>query len=133
MPTINLHSKAIRTERFSVFKNVLFLVALLMPMQLWSTELIMIEQDGCHYCMVFDKEILPDYAESVEGKAAPLRRVNLANNWPEDLSNIKRDRLTPTFVLVKDNKEYGRLRGYPGNKNFWKLLKEMLAKLPETN
>lgn len=93
----------------------------------------MIEQDGCHYCMVFDKEILPDYAESVEGKAAPLRRVNLANNWPEDLSNIKRDRLTPTFVLVKDNKEYGRLRGYPGNKNFWKLLKEMLAKLPETN
>ncbi len=91
----------------------------------------MIEQDRCHFCMVFNKEILPSYVESDEGKLAPLRRLNLKNDWPLDLSNIPKDRLTPTFVLFEDNVEYGRLRGYPGKERFWILLREMLSNLPK--
>ena len=111
----------------------LLLVSMLFSSSVWSAELIMIEQDGCHYCMVFDKEILPEYSASSSGQLALLRRVNLANPWPADLSNIKPDRLTPTFVLVHENQEFGRLRGYPGEENFWELLLEMLAKLPKEN
>lgn len=96
-----------------------------------AAELVMIEQDGCHYCMIFNREIDPHYAGSVAGKRAPLRRVNLKHAWPTDLSNIAADYLTPTFVLVENNVEYGRLRGYPGKKQFWYLLNEMLDKLPK--
>jgi len=59
------------------------------------------------------------------GKKAPLRRVDLHGKWPEDLSNIQIERFTPTFILVHDNQELGRLRGYPGDEHIWFLLEQM--------
>jgi hypothetical protein len=38
--------------------------------------------------------------------------------------------LTPTFVLVHEGEEVGRLRGYPGDEFFWGLLGGMLERLP---
>ena len=43
---------------------------------------------------------------------------------------IFRERLTPTFVLVHEGEEVGRLRGYPGDQFFWGLLGGMLERLP---
>ena len=33
---------------------------------------------------------------------------------------------TPTFILVKDGQEMGRIEGYPGQDFFWGLLEMML-------
>jgi len=94
-----------------------------------AVELLMIEQAGCVYCEKFNDEIAQAYPKTDEGKLAPLRRVDLHDKWPEDLSQIRIERFTPTFVLVQDGKEVDRLRGYPGDEYFWFLLGEMLAKL----
>lgn len=89
----------------------------------------MIEQDGCVYCEKFNREIAIAYPKTKEGKRAPLRRVNLDEKWPNDLSKIETQQFTPTFILIENNKEYARLKGYPGDEYFWFLLNEMLAKL----
>ena len=58
-----------------------------------------------------------------------MRRVDITEPWPEDLAGIRKERFTPTFVLVDDGKEIGRLRGYVGDEFFWYRLGELLAGL----
>jgi len=89
-----------------------------------ALELIMVEQKICPYCEHFHRDV--DYNNTVIGKQLPLRPVQLSDPWPEDLSAVQYDLLTPTFILVEDGKELGRLRGYPGKDEFWFLLKMLL-------
>lgn len=95
-----------------------------------STELIMLEEHGCVYCEKFNQEIGPVYEKTDEGKRAPLRRIFLHDTWPLDLAAVRPDTVTPTFILVSDKKEVGRLRGYRGDEFFWFLLGKMLNQLP---
>lgn len=97
-----------------------------------AAELLMLERPGCPWCKRFDAEIAPAYAKTDEGRRAPLRRIDVTRPWPADLAAIARERLTPTFVLVAEGVEVGRLRGYPGDEFFWVLLADMLANLPQT-
>ena len=95
-----------------------------------AVELIMLESPGCAWCQRWNREIAPIYPLTEEGKRAPLRRVDVTQPWPEDLDAVSRDRFTPTFIVVDNGSEVGRLRGYPGDDFFWPLLAEILAKLP---
>ena len=90
-----------------------------------GAELVMVEQHGCHYCETWDAEIGPIYDKTAEGRAAPLRRVDLHQKLPSDLSFKTRAVFTPTFVLVVDGTEVARLEGYSGEDFFWFLLAEM--------
>lgn len=98
-----------------------------------AAELVMFEQKGCAWCARFNEEIAPAYAHSEEGKIAPLRRIDIHASFPPDLREINVERFTPTFVLVEEGKEFGRLRGYPGDEFFWFLINEMIADLPEAS
>ena len=89
----------------------------------------MLEQPGCAWCSRWNREIAPAYPKTAQGRLAPLRRVDITKPWPEDLGGISIERLTPTFILIEDGKEVGRMRGYVGEEFFWVLLDEMLAKL----
>lgn len=93
----------------------------------------MLSQPGCAWCLRFEKEIAPAYGKTSEGTRAPLRRVDISGDWPADLPDLRTDRFTPTFVLVEDGKEIGRMRGYAGDEFFWFLLDEMLARLPKSD
>lgn len=95
-----------------------------------AAELLLLEQPGCSWCARWNKEIAPAYPKTVEGRRAPLRRIDITQPWPADLAGIRIERLTPTFILVHDGKEVARLRGYPGDNFFWPMLGEMLERLP---
>ena len=94
-----------------------------------SAELLMLEQEGCAYCEKFNREIAPIYPKTAEGKSAPLRRIDINEEWPEDLAEIKPATVTPTFILIENNRESGRLYGYNGDEYFWFLLGELLENL----
>jgi hypothetical protein len=94
-----------------------------------AAELLMFEQKGCVWCQRFDREIAPAYDKTTEGKRAPLRRVDIAKPMPSDLSFIQRERYTPVFVLIDSGREFGRIRGYPGDTFFFGLLANMIEKL----
>lgn len=86
----------------------------------------MFEQPGCIYCARWNEEIAPQYPLTDEGKAAPLHRLQLRDPLPEDLSLVSPPVFTPTFVLVEDGAETGRIEGYPGSDFFWPLLEELI-------
>jgi hypothetical protein len=87
-----------------------------------AAELVMFWHAGCSYCARFDREIGPIYGRTDEGKAAPLRRVDIQGPIPPGLGSIAIERVTPVFVLVEQGREIGRIRGYPGEDHFWGLL-----------
>ena len=94
-----------------------------------AAELVMFEQAGCVWCETFDREIAPVYGKTDEGRRAPLRRVDSAGPVPQDLAFIDVEKLTPLFVLVDRGREIGRIRGYPGEDNFWGLLGALIKKI----
>jgi hypothetical protein len=94
-----------------------------------AAELVMFEQKGCVWCQRFDRDIAPAYDKAEEGKRAPLRRVDIASPVPPDLAFIKRERFTPVFVLIDQGREFGRIRGYPGDIFFWGLLANLIERL----
>ena len=120
------------TEYFKkIAAETLLLAVLLSLMPLAaaaSTQLIMVEQDDCPYCEKFHHEIRPAYPKTDEGRTAPLRIVMLHDEWPAEFSTINKATVTPTFILIEDNREIDRIVGYPGDEYFWFLLGEMLDK-----
>jgi thioredoxin-related protein len=95
-----------------------------------AAELLMLEQPGCPWCARFDDEIAPAWPRTEEGRRAPLRRVDITEPWPDDLTDIRMERFTPTFILVDRGEEIGRLRGYVGDEFFWYQVGELIGKLP---
>ena len=104
-----------------------FLVFVPVP-ALAETHLLMAEETGCAWCARWDREIAHIYPKTAEGKTAPLRRFNLHGAEPQDVTFAQPIRFTPTFILVRDGAEVGRIEGYPGEDFFWPLLTRMFVR-----
>ena len=100
-------------------------LALSRPAQ--ATELVMVEQQGCAYCIAWKKEIGPIYPKTDEGAFAPLRMIDIDDGVPADLTFARKVMYTPTFILIDNNTEVARIEGYPGEDFFWGLLNMMLT------
>lgn len=96
-----------------------------------AAELVMFESPGCPWCLMWHREIGPIYPKTPESKIAPLRKIMLSKETRLDISLSAPVVATPTFVLVENGKEIGRLTGYKDEASFWGLLGVLLQKLPE--
>ncbi|MEO1550860.1 MAG: hypothetical protein AAFR93_10575 [Pseudomonadota bacterium] len=96
-----------------------------------QTYLLMAEEKGCYWCARWNTEIAAIYPKTAEGRTAPLQRYDVHSDTP-DVAFERRVSFTPTFLLVKDGQEVGRIEGYPGEEFFWGLLTMMLneARIP---
>ena len=99
---------------------------------LMAAELIMVEQQGCYYCLEWKDQLGHIYPKTPEGKYAPLKTIDITE--VDELKGLKRDVIfTPTFVLMENEKELGRLEGYSSEDFFWELLEVILEKETEYN
>jgi hypothetical protein len=94
-----------------------------------AAELVMFRRDGCSWCAKWDREIGPIYPKTEFNLRAPLRQVNLDRDRDPPIVHAP-IRYTPTFVLVEDGKEAGRIEGYPGDEFFWVRLENLLKQSP---
>lgn len=92
--------------------------------------LLMFQQEGCPWCARWNAEIAPAYPKTTEGQTAPLERLDIHAPLPAGLVLKRRPQVTPTFVLVEDGREVGRIEGYPGEDFFWGLLDQLLQQAP---
>lgn len=72
-----------------------------------AAELVMFEAQGCSWCEVWDAEIGAVYHKTEEGRAAPLRRVDIDEPRPPGLEALRGVVYTPTFVLLDAGREVG--------------------------
>lgn len=96
-----------------------------------DAELVMVEESFCEWCALWNEEIGVVYHKTAEGRRAPLRRVDMHSGALKELNLTMRARYTPTFILMADGAEVGRIEGYPGEDFFWPMLDLLLKKLPE--
>jgi hypothetical protein len=94
-----------------------------------AAELVMFRRDGCPWCAMWDREIGPIYSKTEVGRRAPLRMLDL-DRGTGGIRARSPIHYTPTFVLVENGEEVGRIEGYPGNDFFFGLLQNLVQRLP---
>lgn len=110
------------------FTPLLALLVVLAPVPATAeVRLLMAEEPGCVWCARWNTQIAPIYPKTGEGAAAPLRRINIKQPLPDDITLRRRINFTPTFILLVDGIETTRIEGYPGEDFFWGLLGRMLT------
>jgi hypothetical protein len=87
--------------------------------------LVMVDDAGCVYCRRWDEDIGYVYGRTPPGRMAPLERRRMRH---PDLVPYEPLAYTPTFVLVEDGSEIGRIVGYGGADFFWGELERLIAK-----
>ena len=110
---------------------LLLIVAAALAGPAGAAELVMFEERGCSWCARFHAEIGPIYAKTEEARKAPLRRVDLGGGLPAEFVHLRPVSFTPTFVLLENGREIGRIQGYPGAMHFWGLLGMLLERLAD--
>lgn len=88
--------------------------------------MLMIERDGCLYCAAWEAEIGPGYAQSPTGRIAPILSVDLDGPYPDGLALARRPVMTPTFILLRDGIELGRIEGYAGKDRFYPMIGQIM-------
>src|SRR3954468_15818090 len=83
-----------------------------------AAELLMYRRAGCPWCQAWDEAIGPAYPKSDLGRLLPLRTVELDRDEPPAIALARPVLFTPTFVLVDEGREIGRIEGYPGQDFF---------------
>ncbi len=93
-------------------------------------ELIMVEQQGCHYCERWKEEIGPIYRKTDVGMFAPVRIVDITkvDGTPEIEAAVV---FTPTFIITDGDQEITRMEGYMSEDFFWGVLEMILERETE--
>jgi thioredoxin-related protein len=92
-----------------------------------ALELLFVERSGCPYCALFKREALQAYIASELNLSAPLRRASLDDGQPTGASLDEPVRFTPTFVLLRDGREVGRVVGYTDNALFFGAVERLIS------
>lgn len=112
---------------FGLIAAVIALLCAIAPAH--AAELIYVHSPSCSYCRAWEAAVGKAYPNSEESRVAPLRAIDLSEVGRSGLTFAKPVRYTPTFILVDNGREVGRIEGYPGPDFFWGLLDRLLEKL----
>ncbi|MES2031601.1 MAG: thioredoxin fold domain-containing protein [Pseudomonadota bacterium] len=108
---------------------LLVMAAALSPRIAEASELLMFERDGCVWCARWNREIGPVYDKTDEARLLPLRRVDMDRDKSPGVVLASPVRFTPTFLIVDNGREIGRITGYMNDESFWGLLGKYAARL----
>lgn len=94
------------------------------PLPAGTLELIVVEAEGCIYCGLFRRDVLPSYEASEQGRTMPVRFVDVNDIDAEHL-NSPVD-VVPTFIVARSQHEVGRISGYLGREDFFHSIDYLL-------
>jgi thioredoxin-related protein len=86
----------------------------------------MFRRAGCAWSTAWDREIGPIYGKTEIGGRVPVRFIELEHVNETKFTLESPVRFTPTFVLVDEDREIGRIEGYAGEDFFWGMLERLL-------
>ena len=110
----------------SVLKIATLAISTFAATSAWAAELVMIERPGCPWCARWDRDVAPIYPKTSEASIAPLRRLDIDAVGGSGITVARPVHFTPTFLLVDDGREIGRITGYINDDMFWGLLDKII-------
>ena len=90
-------------------------------------QLVMITSSHCPWCEAFEDDVGKGYDLTEEALVYPLRRHDFYKAMPDDLAHLTPATMTPTFIVMHNGVEVGRIIGYPGAELFWWRISEFTA------
>jgi hypothetical protein len=118
-----------KLQNLSLSAVVAITTSLVWPVAVQTAEPVMFERDGCAWCQRWDREIGPVYDKTAEASVLPLRRVNTDSQAAGGITLASPVRYTPTFVVVDNGREVGRITGYINDGAFWGLLSALTTRI----
>lgn len=94
-------------------------------------QLLMFESADSSWCRQWHAEVGDAYEKTEEGRKLPLRTMDIHDNPPAVIQLHDPVRYTPTFVVVNEDREVGRITGYPGEAHFWGLLDALIERIED--
>ena len=88
--------------------------------------LVMFTSKDCPVCQAWEREIGSIYKKSHYQVALPLTRVNFSTGKSDRMSLQEPISGTPTFVILENWEEVGRILGFNGREIFWWNLSSFL-------
>ena len=113
----------------SLWLIVAALLAIQAPSLAGAAELVYFHSETCSVCEQWDEDVGSLYDKTIEAKSLDLRRLSIHDDLPADLSFIKGVIYTPTFVVVEDGREVGRMVGYITDYFFWERVGKLIKRL----
>ena len=110
--------------KFKLFLIVIFLLSF--KSSFADNKLLMITDDYCVYCQIWEKEIGKIYPKTDISKIFPLERIELDLYLTNNDSDDYETKGTPTFIFFKEKEEIGRIIGYSSAEMFWWQVDEIL-------
>jgi thioredoxin-related protein len=104
---------------------------------LWTTaepkpnlEMVVLEVSGCIYCNVFRRQLLPTYKASKKAKKIPIRFVDVNDPAVAEIGLTQPVGIVPTFVILENNQEIGRIPGYMSRRDFFRAIDYIVSGRP---
>ncbi|MBL8564234.1 MAG: hypothetical protein JNM89_00785 [Hyphomicrobiaceae bacterium] len=94
-----------------------------------SVQLVVFESEGCVYCNLFRRHVLPAYSASPRSREVPLRFLDLNAPDADDVALDAPVDLLPTAVLLLNNREVGRIPGYVAPESFFHAVNHLMSRL----
>lgn len=90
-------------------------------------ELIVVEAQGCIYCHIFRRDVLPAYERSKRAEQVPIHFVDINELEARPLELKGTIGLIPTVLLMRGKAEVGRIAGYTGPENFFHAIRRLIV------
>ncbi|MFC1672853.1 thioredoxin fold domain-containing protein [Pseudomonadota bacterium] len=94
-----------------------------------AAELVYFHSEACPVCDRWNEEVGTIYPKTEESQRLPLRKQSVHDDVPKDLAFVNAVGFTPTFVVIEDGHEVGRITGYVNDMFFWQHIEEMIVKV----
>jgi thioredoxin-related protein len=95
-----------------------------------GAELIVFSSPECGWCEAWEREVGAIFPRTEEARRLRLSHVDINDPLPSRLQDLDTIKYTPTFVVLDQGREVGRIAGYNGEDFFWWELQEIMKRLP---
>ena len=116
----------IKSAKYMIFSLLVFGQPLGAAAQGAETYLVMVHEDNCPWCEAFEDEVGKFYHKTPESEKLPLKRIDYQEKMPSHWQVNGAALFTPTFIILHEGVEKGRIEGYPGRELFWWRLSEFM-------
>ena len=110
-----------------VFCSLFISSAGLAAEQARSLELVFITSEHCPFCKAWERDVGQIYDSTPYALKARLRRVDLGDVDLALPAGAVKVLGTPTFLIVENNTEIGRIEGYQSSEMFFWALSEYIS------
>ena len=110
-----------------VFCSLFISLAGLAAEQARSLELVFITSEYCPFCKAWERDVGQIYDSTPYALKARLRRVDLGDVDSALPAGAVKVFGTPTFLIVENNTEIGRIEGYQSSEMFFWALSEYIS------